>query len=364
MGKSSRELMEIINEYNPSEAERYLIDHIPDFFDESRDIQPDSCKLWRENSPVLAGLQAYENQLNAYYTMVHNFQTVKDLRSQFTSDHSNRDEVCSQVDLFRDGNIIERGLIQRLSDPAKVVYKNEAFAGMENNLSHMADSELIEPILPPFRHPAFCSKSNEEYVANEKYVTDVNYMVHDFGNICRKLKKTSKTILIDMGASLQFHAGDGEEKNPALYLPKIYQKFGMKFDHIYAYEIDPKDTNEVYNLLPEEMQASYHWINMGVSNERDSVSNPFNMLLKHYDEDDLVVVKLDIDHMDTERGLIQQLFEDTRLHGLIDHFYFEDTRVFQHVTPKGRPYYWGFDKAIFDIFISLRKLGIAAHAWV
>jgi len=321
-----------------------------EFYDESREIQPDSCKLWKEDSPIKFDLQVYETELEAYIRMVDNFQPMTtDLRSQFHDDYSNREEVCSQVDLFRRRRDGVGGAASTLFD-----------------LSRMSNSDFIEPILPPFRHPAFCSKSKQgvEYNYNSNYITDVNYMVHDFGNMCHNLKKTSKTILIDMGASLQFHAGNGEDKNPALYLPKLYQKFGMKFDHIYAYEINQKDTNEVYNLLPEDMQASYHWINMGVSGERDSVSNPFKMLLANYNEDDLVVVKLDIDHSDTEQQLIQHILKDYRLQKLIDQFYFEDQRIFLHQTPKGKPYFWGVEKNTWHLFTLLRKVGIAAHVWV
>ena len=51
--------------------------------------------------------------------------------------------------------------------------------------------------------------------------------------------------------------------------------------------------------------------------------NPWNTLLEKYNEDDLIIFKLDIDTPDLENPLAQQLVEDERLVNLVDQFYFE-----------------------------------------
>ena len=107
----------------------------------------------------------------------------------------------------------------------------------------------------------------------------LQYVVHDFAQMCRKLKRHSRIVLVDMGASLSFHGG---QDSPAINLTEIYRKFGMPFDHIYAYEMTPTQPMQVVEKLPEHLQAAYHWINVGVSADRDSRVNPFNMILKNY----------------------------------------------------------------------------------
>ena len=55
----------------------------------------------------------------------------------------------------------------------------------------------------------------------------MDYLVHDFEyNMCRKLKRTSRLVLLDMGASLEFHGSLA----PIMTLLKQYEKFGFVFD--------------------------------------------------------------------------------------------------------------------------------------
>ena len=51
--------------------------------------------------------------------------------------------------------------------------------------------------------------------------------------------------------------------------------------------------------------------------------NPFHKLFNDCMEDDLIIVKLDIDTLAIEISLVYQCLNDTPLHKLIDHFYFE-----------------------------------------
>ena len=60
------------------------------------------------------------------------------------------------------------------------------------------------------------------------------------------------------------------------------------------------------------------------------------MVLRDFTKEDFIVVKMDIDHSPTELPLAQRLLNDTKLHKLVDHFYFE-----QHVIMKEMLGLWG-----------------------
>lgn len=97
---------------------------------------------------------------------------------------------------------------------------------------------------------------------NGKYknLLSLEYLVHDFYSICKTLKPRTRTIFVDMGASLAYHSS---QDSPAVYINKIYRKFGIHFDHIYAYEITPTKPEDAYKKVPDELMSSFHWINVG-----------------------------------------------------------------------------------------------------
>merc|ERR1719273_637275 len=105
--------------------------------------------------------------------------------------------------------------------------------------------------------------------------------------------------------------------------------------------------------------ASYHWINTGVNATKGDKLNPLHSILKTFDEDDFVVVKLDIDTPEIEGELVQQLFQDEDdIYGkLIDQFYFEE-----HVKQEELRRSWGWrTKGLvlhsLQLFSGLRKKG-------
>jgi hypothetical protein len=185
-------------------------------------------------------------------------------------------------------------------------------------------------------------------------------MVHDFGTMCYQLKKESRTILIDMGASLAYH---DHHLAPPIYLTHLYRKFGFPFDHIYAYEVTPTEPAMVFEAVPDELRAAYHWINIGVDATPGKQNNPLTMLLQNFNEDDFVVIKLDIDTPDVELALAKQILETPDVAMLIDQFYFE-----HHVHMKEIAHQWesmhGSVKDTLELFRKLRERGVAAHFWV
>jgi hypothetical protein len=170
--------------------------------------------------------------------------------------------------------------------------------------------------------------------------------------------KPCNDMLSKTGASLTFNVDGGSE-----WLLGLYQKFGIQFDHIYAFEEKQINPNEVFSNLPPEYESAYHWINVGVSSNLESRQNPFNMLKENFDEDDLIIVKLDIGNKNIEGTLVKQVRDDPKLAKLIDHFYFE-----HKVNQKEMAKAWG-NQTIgtvaesLQLFSDIRKRGISAHFW-
>lgn len=152
-----------------------------------------------------------------------------------------------------------------------------------------------------------------------------------------------------------------------LSILKQYEKFGIKFDHIFAYELTPLSPASVYKQLPDNYAAAYHWINFGVTADKDPMHNPLEMIKQNFNTDDLVIVKLDIDNVAIEQQLAAQLQYDSVLGKLIDHFYFED-----HVNQKELQSEWtalgqnvsGTVEGSLQLMTKIRQQGIAAHFWV
>ena len=112
--------------------------------------------------------------------------------------------------------------------------------------------------------------------------------------------------------------------------------------------------------------AHHCMFSIGVDYNETSKMNPLQSILKKFDEDDFIVMKLDIDSPGIELNLANQLLEDKEgvYHKLIDQFYFE-----HHVPMAEMFQYWrdntlGTMQASFEFFHALRKKGIAAHFWI
>ena len=203
------------------------------------------------------------------------------------------------------------------------------------------------------RHPKFCLEGGQ-------HIMSLQYLLHDFHALCQMLQPNSQTIFVDMGASLTFHGG---RQTPVFDILDLFRKFGFKFDHIYGYELVQQDPYQVWDLVPKYYQAAYHWINVGVASEPNHHRNPFQLILDNFNEEDLIIVKLDIDSPHLERQLVNYLCKNPRLTKLIDHFYFE-----HHVNQEELSSAWGrTDESVIDslrTFQVLRQHGIAAHYWV
>jgi hypothetical protein len=93
--------------------------------------------------------------------------------------------------------------------------------------------------------------------------------------------------------------------------------------------------------------------------------NPLHSILKAFDEDDFIVLKLDIDTSSIEVPFAKQLLadEDGIYHNLIDQFYFEHHVHLGELEPAWYYTMEGSIKDSLDMFYGLREKGIPAHFW-
>lgn len=302
---SSHQEAESSTLYKPAPVESWIMDNLVSlgwdaestrspFWNFLPNRAPSGCTIWHDQScPIHKNLHVYLEELTTYYQKVKDRQQdTPDVRKSMQTT-SSKSHVCSKLRLHPDG--------------LPGIFKS-------NQLSWSNSSGYMEPLTTPMRHPKFCLGDGKSGLMS------MEYLIHDFEAICNKLSPTSRTVLIDMGASLDFH---GEEQ-PIASLVNLYKKFGIRFDHIYGFEIKFTDPEKVFTeLLPSELLSSYHWINTGVNPEKGHIMNPWESIVRSFNEDDLIVVKLDIDTPSVELPLAYQLLQDESLAKLIDQFYFE-----------------------------------------
>ena len=142
---------------------------------------PPGCQIWTDPSHALyADLQRFLHELEVYQDKVDNFTDVNvDLRDLIRDPTNNHDTntICQTVNLGGAQGLLDLFPSRQLSQ---------------------SSSGYIEPLTTPMRHPQFCNDP-------KTYLMDMRYMVHDFEYMCRQLQPHSRTILIDMGASLSYH---------------------------------------------------------------------------------------------------------------------------------------------------------------
>ncbi|EEH50950.1 uncharacterized protein MICPUCDRAFT_66099 [Micromonas pusilla CCMP1545] len=318
--------------YRPSALEQYIMDGRKTFgYILFNDDYASGCEVWKSPPSEIADiLTAFAEELKSYSAWADSFESFDlktDLRTHRAAD---RGRVCNRL------------------QPA--IGLNQTF---QSGALSCTSSGYLEPILPPMRHPEFCFDGN--------LLMSTKYLVHDFPALCSRLSANSRTVFVDLGASLVFHA-DGEQ--PTLSLIKLYQKFGFYFDHIYAYEITPGNATELYESLPAEWLASYHWINAGIETDPTSALNPLRMLIENYEPGDLVVLKIDVDNPEVELSIINQILTNEALHGLIDQLYFEHHVLLEELRVPWGPSVRGSVSDSLILFHELRSQGISAHFWV
>jgi hypothetical protein len=321
--------------YEPSSIEQYIIDHTKSLGYETTgtDLANTCDIIFDDTLPIHKDLQQYFTDLKRYNKLLRKIQPLDDLRLKFNSERE-KQQACEATKLHK------RGL--------SGIFKRD-------QVSNSSSVGIFEPLLPTMRSHKICTDFESNLLA-------MDYLVHDFYSMCLHLQKDSRLIFIDMGASLDFH-DDLHGEMPAIYIHSIYSKFGFKFDHIYAYEVNPKYPSKVFEAIPDELLSSWHWINVGVDARKCAKMNPFTMLADSFTPEDFIVVKIDIDTPVVEAALVEQLREDPALLQLVDQFYFE-----HHVHQLELSIPWaatmeGSVGGSLELMQDLRRKGIATHYW-
>ena len=233
--------------YVPAKLEKDILDNAVELGYSSKEYSK-GCPIWQESggTELYPQTKSYLSNLEKYVEAVKAFRPIPDLLKSIQSSGSY--DVCTKARPHP-----KLGL--------------EAFF-QRNQLSHTT-SGYVEPITTPMRDPKICF----DFLGN---LMSLDFLVHDFEAMCRKLKPMSRRVLIDLGASLEFHDDVNKQPQPVVTLLNLYEKFGFNFDHIYAFEMTPVDPTTVYSkLLPEKYFLNYHWINVGKNKE----SPPFSFII-------------------------------------------------------------------------------------
>lgn len=227
--------------YVPATTEDYIMTHLDELgFNGEKELWGLGCKIYKSaeesNEETFNSLHAFKEDLKRYKKAIDEFNATKTEDILHKIRHGNGEE--SQNDICKAARPHPDGI--------QALFPSEQLS--------FAKSGYVEPLLTPLRNPSFCEDAT-------KLKLDLDYIVHDFEAMCLQLKPSSKIVLIDMGASLAFHSSGNQ---PIMTLLDQFEKFGLKFDHIFAFEVTQQDPNKVYQqLLPEKYFSSYHWINTG-----------------------------------------------------------------------------------------------------
>ena len=329
--------------YQGSPVEDFVMNHLVELgYNRSENpdrYRPSGCDIWKNKTShsniklpanLTSVLSEYRNEKRNYQkrlaelvTKISQKTNVTDLRRHLD------DDVCDELEM------------------------NLPTLFPSGALSYSTEFGYMEPMLPPMRDPEICFQRRK--------LLSLDYLIHDFAALCRKLKRTSRIVYVDMGASLDFHQ---DIQSPAIYITELFQSLGFKFDHIYAYEVTEKKPENVYKRVPDDLMSAYHWINVGVSKEVDSKMNPLKLLIDNFEEDDFVVVKLDIDFSPVEVPLAFQILHDERISNLIDVFYIEhNIELYELQSSWGRSMKGTLAESL-QLFRGIREKGVAAHSWV
>mmetsp|Transcript_16627 Transcript_16627/g.20317 ORF Transcript_16627/g.20317 Transcript_16627/m.20317 type:complete len:442 (+) Transcript_16627:173-1498(+) len=359
--------------YKPASVEQSIMDHLVEWgWDKAARVP--GCNIWtKENNEdgqknkLYEPLRNFRRELREYYKIIGEFKPiVGNLKEEIIK--TSHSSLSSPGDAnIGDANSNASNMsLSTKEDICKTLRLHpEGLPGIFSGsvqLSHTSTSGYIEPLTTPMRHPDFCFDTSDK-----EALMDMTYLIHDFEAMCLTIQPTSRMILIDMGASLSYH--DEKEVKaevpPIVHLLNLYEKFGFQFDHIYGFEVSFTEPNRVFNeLLPKKYMPSYHWINAGVSSEIGHVLNPLDSILRQYNKDDFIIVKVDIDTADIEMPLVHQLLEDASFHGgVVNQLYFEHHVKMKEMAPIWRSAMKGSLKETFDLFFGLRERGIPAHFW-
>lgn len=239
------------------------------------------------------------------------------------------------------------------SDPIQIRHMTAVLAGDVRFMSLMGDSTPIEPLTGIGRHPfsnVGCALEKRRHS-----LFDTSYLkIADF---CQRAKP-SRSFFVDMGCGI-YDESDDQPKDRFSSIPffsKMYSKSCVSFDKIFAWEAHPYPM--WWSKVPAAMRESIRF-----QNKKVNAGQMLN-LLSQFQATDFVVVKLDIDHLQTETKILKVLNDHAHL---IDELFFE-----YHYYFDGLDFGWGHVAPMWKhnatsairIMTHFRQRGVRAHFWI
>lgn len=177
----------------------------------------------------------------------------------------------------------------------------------------------IEPLVSFLRHPRHTCFN----VLSYKYARSYLFPMH----VSREHVPSppARCLFFDLGASLYSFGTGGASLQ---WFVELYDSRGCRFqsrqstDRILAWEARPWNASFLFSSMPNHVQDVMSYYNVPVDPTPGARHNPWRAVAALARPEDLVIVKLDIDHAVTEERLVAQLLANEKgVANLIDDFY-------------------------------------------
>ena len=176
----------------------------------------------------------------------------------------------------------------------------------------------IEPLVSFLRHPRHTCFNQMSYKYARSYLFPMRVGEHVPSH-------SGRCLFFDLGASLYSFGTGGASLQ---WFVELYDAHGCHFrkrgtsDRILAWEAKPWNASFLFGSMPHTVQDVMSYYNVPVDPTPGARHNPWRAVSAIARPEDFVVVKLDIDHSQTEEKLVDQLLANERgVADLIDDFY-------------------------------------------
>jgi hypothetical protein len=242
--------------------------------------------------------------------------------------------------------------------------------------------EYIEPLVSHLRFPlSGCLRRVRNaygYLLTKSYIIPPDPSLRStrprFGNATRANPYHDKFLYFDAGASSW---SQGEGGASLEYFANMWQRHGIVFDEIYAFEATTSP-DEFYKSIPTSFWSNRTTYQQGYVSSRledDAPATPFipKFIQHHATVRDYVIFKLDIDSPGVEEANIEYLVDNVanNAHLWIDELFWEH-HVYENPIMRLNWYSQGWTanqtdptmRGSYNLFLKMRKMGIRAHSWV
>jgi len=213
--------------------------------------------------------------------------------------------------------------------------------------------QFIEPLAGILRDPRFGC-----FQRNDISVFSVDWLVF------------ADSQSLNPGAQARFYDAGGSTFQEALkFFLQTYKDHGIIFDKVYVWEYHKQGTESYWSGTPSAIRRFWEskvefYDGVGVVADKNSKDNPVSRIFNDCAAQDFCAFKLDIDTPAIEWPLVQQLVDmQSETKAKLDEFFFE-----HHVSGVMQKY-WGAGvngtfADSYQLFSTLRHMGVRAHSWV